>query len=137
MLCKCDGQEKSIKLAIRFANYEALMPYGAKTATRVFRLCRKLVGLSLPCHLLQAALSSAGTFTISAVLPLIVAWVVPETQLIAFVAISSLIFLALLGSLAAGATGATISVDAFRFTFWGALAMALSARAGRVFGVAA
>jgi len=85
----------------------------------------------------QAAFSSAGTFTVGAALPLIVAWVVPETQVIAIVAFSSLVFLAFLGGLAARAGGAAISVGAFRVTFWGALAMALTAGVGRVFGVAA
>ena len=85
----------------------------------------------------QAAFSSAGTFTVGAALPLIVAWIVPETQIITLVAVSSLIFLALLGGLAAGAGGAAISVGAVRVTFWGALAMALTAGVGRMFGVAA
>jgi VIT1/CCC1 family predicted Fe2+/Mn2+ transporter len=86
---------------------------------------------------IQAALSSAGTFTVGAALPLIVAWFVPETQLIAVVSLSSLVFLAFLGGLAARAGGAAISVGAFRVTFWGALAMALTAGVGRVFGVVA
>ena len=85
----------------------------------------------------QAAFSSAGTFTVGAALPLIVAWIVPETQIITLVAVSSLIFLALLGGLAAGAGGAAISVGVVRVTFWGALAMALTAGVGRMFGVAA
>jgi VIT1/CCC1 family predicted Fe2+/Mn2+ transporter len=84
---------------------------------------------------IQAAFSSAGTFTVGATLPLLVAWVVPETLTIALVAVSSLIFLALLGGLAARAGGAAISVGAFRVTFWGAMAMALTAAVGRMFGV--
>ncbi len=91
---------------------------------------------SISAQPVQAAFSSAGAFTIGAALPLIVAWVVPETQIIALVAISSLIFLALLGGLAASAGGAAISVGAFRVTFWGALAMALTAGVGLVFNVA-
>ena len=86
---------------------------------------------------IQAALSSAGTFTVGAALPLIVAWFVSETQLIAVVSLSSLVFLAFLGGLAARAGGAAMSVGAFRVTFWGALAMALTAGVGRVFGVVA
>lgn len=85
----------------------------------------------------QAAFFSAGTFTIGAALPLAVAWAAPETQLIMFVAVSSLLFLAFTGGLAARAGGAAISVGAFRVTFWGALAMALTAGVGRVFGVVA
>lgn len=83
----------------------------------------------------QAALASAGTFTIGAALPLIVAWALPGNQLITFVSLSSLLFLALLGGIAARVGGASITVGAVRVTFWGALAMALTAGAGRLFGV--
>jgi len=85
----------------------------------------------------QAAFFSAGTFTIGAALPLLVAWVVSGFQLIAVVAGSSLIFLAALGALAAKAGGAAITIGAIRVTFWGALAMALTAGVGRIFGVVA
>lgn len=83
-----------------------------------------------------AAFSSAGTFTIGAALPLVVAWFITGEQQILFVALSSLIFLASLGAIAARAGGASISVGAFRVTFWGALAMAITAGVGRLFGVA-
>ena len=86
---------------------------------------------------MQAAFSSAGTFTIGAALPLLTAWVVPVTQLIPVVALLSLIFLAILGGLAARAGGAPIATGAVRVTFWGALAMALTAAVGRLFGVVA
>ncbi|AGF78239.1 putative membrane protein [Desulfocapsa sulfexigens DSM 10523] len=85
----------------------------------------------------QAAFFSAGTFTIGAALPLLLARVVPGSQLIAVVAGSSLLFLASLGALAARAGGATILIGAIRVTFWGGLAMALTAGVGRVFGVVA
>jgi VIT1/CCC1 family predicted Fe2+/Mn2+ transporter len=85
----------------------------------------------------QAALSSGGTFLVGAALPLLVAWAVPGPKLIQWVAVSSLLFLALLGVLAARAGGASMSVGAFRVTFWGALAMALTAGVGRLFGVVA
>ena len=85
----------------------------------------------------QAAFSSAGTFTVGAALPLVVAWVVPGSQLIPVVAVFSLVFLALLGGIAARAGGASITVGAVRVTFWGALAMALTAGVGRMFGVVA
>jgi len=85
----------------------------------------------------QAAFSSAGTFIVGAALPLLVAWAVPGRQLIVVVAVSSLVFLALLGGLAARAGGAPIVVGAIRVTFWGALAMALTAAVGRLFGVVA
>lgn len=86
---------------------------------------------------IQAAISSAGTFVIGATLPLLVALALPGSRLITAVAISSLFFLALLGSLAARAGGAPILVGAIRVTFWGALAMALTAAVGRSFGVIA
>ncbi len=85
---------------------------------------------------IQAALFSAGTFTIGAALPLLIAWNLPGIQLIPAVAVSSLVFLAILGSLAARAGGAAMSIGAIRVTFWGALAMGLTAAVGRLFGVA-
>lgn len=85
---------------------------------------------------IQAAFFSAGTFTIGAALPLLIAWNVPGIQLIPAVALSSLVFLAALGGLAARAGGAAISIGALRVTFWGALAMGLTAAVGRLFGVA-
>ena len=83
----------------------------------------------------QAAFSSAGTFTIGAALPLLAAWAVSGPQLIPVVAVLSLIFLAVLGSLAAQAGGASVTIGAVRVTFWGALAMGLTAGVGRLFGV--
>jgi VIT1/CCC1 family predicted Fe2+/Mn2+ transporter len=85
----------------------------------------------------QAALSSAGTFTVGAALPLLVAWAMPGTELIATVAASSLVFLALLGAIAARTGGAAMAVGAIRVTFWGALAMALTAGVGSLFGIVA
>lgn len=85
----------------------------------------------------QAAFSSAGTFTIGAALPLLVAWALPGQWLIHTVALLSLFFLALLGVLAARAGGASMIKGAVRVTFWGALAMTLTAIVGRVFGVVA
>lgn len=85
----------------------------------------------------QAALSSAATFTIGAALPLVVAWVSPPNRLIPLVAASSLVFLALLGGVAARAGGAPMTRGAVRVTFWGALAMALTAGVGHLFGVVA
>jgi len=85
----------------------------------------------------QAAFSSAVTFTIGAAAPLSVAWVMPQAHLIFTVGVSSLVFLALLGALAARAGGAAMSLGAIRVTFWGALAMALTAGVGRLFGVVA
>lgn len=86
---------------------------------------------------IQAAFSSAGTFVVGAALPLLVAWLTPGPQLILVVALASLFFLALLGGLAARTGGAPVWVGSVRVTFWGALAMALTAGVGRLFGVVA
>jgi vacuolar iron transporter family protein len=85
----------------------------------------------------QAALASAGTFSVGAVLPLLVILVVPASSLLWAVAGSSLVFLAALGALAAAAGGAPVLGATARVTFWGALAMALTAGVGALFGVAA
>jgi VIT1/CCC1 family predicted Fe2+/Mn2+ transporter len=84
---------------------------------------------------IQAAFSSAGAFTIGAALPLLTAWAMPVTQLIPVVAVLSLLCLSALGSLAAYTGGASISTGAIRVTFWGALAMSLTAAVGSLFVV--
>jgi VIT1/CCC1 family predicted Fe2+/Mn2+ transporter len=85
----------------------------------------------------QAALSSAATFTVGAALPLATAWFAPLPGLIPVVAGLSLVFLAVLGGVAARAGGAPVARASIRVTFWGALAMALTAAVGRLFGVVA
>ena len=85
----------------------------------------------------QAALASAGTFSVGAALPLLIVMLSPASALMWAVAGSSLVFLALLGLLSAKAGGAPVLVAASRVTFWGALAMALTAGVGALFGVAA
>jgi VIT1/CCC1 family predicted Fe2+/Mn2+ transporter len=82
----------------------------------------------------QAALASAGTFAVGAVMPLLAVVLTPEAYLIPVVAGSSLVFLAILGSLAAVVGGASATRGAARVTFWGALAMALTAGVGALFG---
>lgn len=85
----------------------------------------------------QAALTSAATFTAGAALPLFVAGVLPlgQTMLIG-VAVASLLFLALLGAIGARAGGAPVWKATARVTFWGALAMAITAGIGHVVGAA-
>lgn len=85
----------------------------------------------------QAALASAGTFAVGAGLPLAIVLLTPVSTLPWTVAGGSLVFLALLGSLAARAGGASVMTAAARVTFWGALAMALTAGVGALFGVSA
>jgi len=85
----------------------------------------------------QAALASAGTFAVGAALPLLMILVLPASVLMWGVTGSSLLFLALLGFLAARAGGSPVIASVTRVTFWGALAMALTAAVGALFGVAA
>jgi VIT1/CCC1 family predicted Fe2+/Mn2+ transporter len=83
---------------------------------------------------IQAALSSAGSFAIGALMPLLVTVVAPVHELIPLVSISSLALLALLGGLAARAGGAGVMTGALRVTFWGGLAMATTVGIGSIFG---
>jgi len=85
----------------------------------------------------QAALASAGSFATGAAMPLLVTAIAPATTLIPLVAGTSLAFLALLGGLAAHTGGARVTVGALRVTFWGALAMAVTAGVGWFFGTVA
>ena len=85
----------------------------------------------------QAALASAATFAVGAALPLLVVVAVPASTILWAIPVSTLISLTLLGSLSAHAGGASRAVAAARVTFWGALAMALTAGVGALFGVAA
>jgi vacuolar iron transporter family protein len=86
---------------------------------------------------IQAALASAAAFAAGAVMPLLVAAVVPQAALMPLVSGTSLLFLALLGALAAQAGGAGVVVGALRVTFWGALAMAATAAVGALLGTVA
>ena len=85
---------------------------------------------------IQAAFASAATFTVGAALPIVAAFFAPNKQMLTIVAGLSLVFLGVLGGLAARAGGAPIGVGVVRVTFWGALAMALTAGVGSLFGVA-
>ncbi len=86
---------------------------------------------------IQAALTSAASFAIGAAMPLLTVVMVPESSLIPVVSATSLAFLAILGGLAARAGGASVTLGALRVTFWGAIAMALTAGAGALFGTVA
>jgi len=82
----------------------------------------------------QAALASAATFSVGAALPLVTTIIFPIGRIIGMVSVLSLVFLAGLGMLAAKAGGASVIRGAVRVTFWGALAMGLTALVGRLFG---
>jgi vacuolar iron transporter family protein len=82
----------------------------------------------------QAALASAATFALGAAIPLLTVLVAPPTALIPVVVVASIALLAVLGGVGAHAGGASIARGALRVTFWGALAMALTAGVGALFG---
>ena len=100
---------------------------------------RDELGISdaLTARPLQAAAASAASFATGAALPLIVAALVPPAMLIPLVGATSLVFLALMGALAAHTGGAPIATGALRVTFWGAAAMAVTAGVGALFGTSA
>jgi vacuolar iron transporter family protein len=83
---------------------------------------------------LQAALASAVSFAIGALLPVVVSAVVPQALLAVLVTTSTLVLLGVLGAVAARVGGAAMWRGALRVTFWGALAMGISALVGRLFG---
>jgi VIT1/CCC1 family predicted Fe2+/Mn2+ transporter len=96
---------------------------------------RDELGISetLSARPIQAALASAGSFAVGAAMPLLVVALTPAWALLPFVSGTSLVFLALLGGFAARAGGAGVIVGATRVTFWGALAMAVTAGVGVLF----
>jgi VIT1/CCC1 family predicted Fe2+/Mn2+ transporter len=85
---------------------------------------------------LQAALFSAVSFSVGAALPLLTVWLAPHESLIPYTAAASLIFLAVLGAVAANAGGANMVKGSVRVLFWGAIAMAATAVVGSLFGTA-
>jgi len=85
---------------------------------------------------IQAALASAAAFAVGALLPVVLVFLAPMSAMIPWVAVSSLLFLALLGAVAARAGGASKVTGALRVTFWGLLAMAATTAIGRLIGTA-
>lgn len=83
---------------------------------------------------IQAAFTSAATFAAGAALPLLAAVLMPYSMIVAGVSVASLLFLALLGAIGARAGGAKIGKAVVRVTFWGAMAMAITAGIGTLFG---
>ena len=99
---------------------------------------RDELGLSsaLRAQPVQAALASAASFALGAALPLAVAMLVPTTALLAWLAGTSLVFLALLGAVAAWTGGTPVAASVWRVSLWGGLAMAITAGVGALFGAA-
>ncbi len=97
---------------------------------------REELGISdtMAARPVQAAFTSAATFAVGAALPLLAAALATGAAQIALVAITALVFLAALGAVGAKAGGAPVIAAAVRVTFWGALAMAVTALIGTAFG---
>ncbi len=94
------------------------------------------ISATLGARPVQAAMASAVSFGVGAALPLVVA-ATAGPRLIAWVASTAIVFLAVLGAVSARAGGASLVVGAWRVTFWGTLAMAITAGVGRLFGAIA
>src|SRR5450432_3442914 len=92
------------------------------------------ISKTLSARPMQAALASAASFAVGGGLPLLVTAIVPEASLLYLVSGTSLLFLALLGGLAAHVGGAGVREGAIRVTFWGAIAMGITAGVGALFG---
>jgi len=95
------------------------------------------ISQALSARPIQAALASAGSFAVGAAMPLVITALVREANLIPVVSGMSLLFLAMLGAVAARVGGAGVAAGAWRVTFWGALAMAATAAVGALFGTVA
>jgi VIT1/CCC1 family predicted Fe2+/Mn2+ transporter len=100
---------------------------------------RDELGISetLSARPIQAAFTSAASFAVGAALPLLAVATVSASSLLPVVSGTSLVFLAILGGLAARVGGASVTTGAMRVTFWGALAMGLTAGVGALFGTVA
>lgn len=123
--------QRGLDLALAKQVAEKLTAHGALAAH-----ARDELGITeaLSARPVQAALASAGTFAVGAAMPLLTVVIAPDSYLITLVSVASLVFLAILGGLAAFAGGASAARGAIRVTFWGALAMALTAGVGALFG---
>ncbi len=95
------------------------------------------ISQALSARPIQAAFASAASFAVGAAMPILVTLLAPETSLFCLVSGTSLVFLAFLGGLAARVGGARVALGAMRVTFWGALAMGLTAGVGALFGTVA
>ena len=126
--------ERGLDTALAKRVAEQLMAHDALGAHS-----RDELGISetLMARPIQAALTSAASFAVGAAMPLLAAAVVPAPSLIPVVSGISLVFLAILGGLAARVGGASVTAGAMRVTFWGALAMGLTAGVGALFGTVA
>ena len=88
---------------------------------------------TLSARPMQAAITSAASFAVGAALPLVAVAMTPPSSLILVASATSLVFLAVLGGVAARVGGASMATGAMRVTFWGALAMGMTAAVGALF----
>ena len=123
--------ERGVEASLARQVAEQLMAKGALAAH-----ARDELGISAAttARPLQAALTSAATFSVGAAMPLAMVVIAPAAALVPAVGAASLVFLALLGAIGARAGGANVWRATVRVTFWGALAMALTAGIGKLFG---
>lgn len=139
---KTDSQGEHEELAAIYVGRGLDKPLARKVAEQLMAHdalgahARDELGISetLSARPLQAALASAASFAVGAALPLLVTAATPFASLIPVVSGTSLAFLALLGAVAARTGGSGVLVGAVRVTFWGALAMAITAGVGALFG---
>jgi VIT1/CCC1 family predicted Fe2+/Mn2+ transporter len=126
-------EERGLEPAFAHQVAEKLMAHDALAAH-----ARDELGLSgiHQARPIQAAFVSASTFAAGAALPLGLILLIPPTMIVPAVAAGSLVSLAVLGGLAARTGGASVFIGAGRVTLWGAVAMAVTAAVGHVFGVA-
>ena len=95
------------------------------------------ISATLSARPIQAAMASAASFAVGAALPLAVTALIPGSSLITWVSATAIVFLAALGVVSARVGGASVLLGASRVTFWGALAMAITAGVGALFGTVA
>jgi VIT1/CCC1 family predicted Fe2+/Mn2+ transporter len=137
-----DGEREHAELAAIYVSRGLEPGLAREVATQLMAKdalgahARDELGISetLSARPVQAALASAGTFAVGAALPLLLVLWVPPAKLVWVVSGASLFFLAILGGLAARAGGSPVFKSVTRVTFWGALAMGLTAGVGAMFG---
>ena len=129
LLAGCRYHDDASLLAVKVA--DQLMAKDALAAHARDELGISEISTARP---VQAALTSAATFAVGAAMPLLMVLISPSNKLVPLVSVASLGFLALLGAVGAKAGGADIVKATARVTFWGALAMALTAGIGKLFG---
>jgi len=137
-----DGEHEHAELAAIYVGRGLDAELAGRVATQLMAKdalgahARDELGISdtLNARPVQAALASAASFAVGAAMPLLLVVLVPTATLVWTVSGGSLFFLALLGSLAARAGGSPVWKSVARVTFWGALAMAITAGVGALFG---